>query len=39
MEDIHKIFSGFKKEFPGVHQQHEALGKEVHIPKKLIAFC
>lgn len=30
MEDIHKIFSQFKKEFPAVHQKHEALGKEVH---------
>jgi alkylhydroperoxidase/carboxymuconolactone decarboxylase family protein YurZ len=30
MEDIHKIFSEFKKEFPGVHQHHEALGREIH---------
>ena len=30
MEDIHKIFSQFKEEFPGIHQKHEALGKEVH---------
>jgi 4-carboxymuconolactone decarboxylase len=30
MEDIHKIFSRFKEEFPEVHQKHEALGKEVH---------
>ena len=30
MEDIHKIFSQFKKEFPEVYQMHEALGKEVH---------
>jgi 4-carboxymuconolactone decarboxylase len=30
MEDIHKIYSEFKKEFPGVYQHHEALGKEVH---------
>ena len=30
MEDIHQIFSQFKKEFPEVHQQHEALGKAVH---------
>ena len=30
MEDIHQIFSQFKKEFPEVHQKHEALGKEVH---------
>jgi alkylhydroperoxidase/carboxymuconolactone decarboxylase family protein YurZ len=30
MEDIHKIFSQFKSEFPEVHQKHEALGREVH---------
>ena len=30
MEDIHKIFSQFKEEFPEIHQKHEALGKEVH---------
>lgn len=30
MEDIHQIFSQFKNEFPGVHQKHEALGREVH---------
>jgi 4-carboxymuconolactone decarboxylase len=30
MEDIHKIFSQFKNEFPGVHKKHQALGKEVH---------
>jgi alkylhydroperoxidase/carboxymuconolactone decarboxylase family protein YurZ len=30
MKDIHKIYSEFKKDFPGVHQQHEALGREVH---------
>ena len=30
MEDIHKIFRQFKEEFPEVHKQHEALGKEVH---------
>ena len=30
MEDIHKIFSQFKKEFPEIHQQHEALGIAVH---------
>lgn len=30
MEDIHKIFTQFKKEFPGIHARHEALGKEVH---------
>jgi len=30
MEDIHKIFRQFKKEFPEVHLKHEALGKEIH---------
>jgi 4-carboxymuconolactone decarboxylase len=30
MEDIHKIFSQFKEEFPGIHARQEALGKEVH---------
>ncbi len=30
MEDIHKIFSKFKEEFPEIHAKQEALGKEVH---------
>jgi AhpD family alkylhydroperoxidase len=30
MEDIHAIFSQFKKEFPQVYAKHEALGREVH---------
>ena len=30
MEDIHKIFTLFKEEFPEVYAKHEALGKEVH---------
>jgi alkylhydroperoxidase/carboxymuconolactone decarboxylase family protein YurZ len=30
MEDIHKIFSEFKAEFPQIHARQEALGKEVH---------
>ncbi|MGD9225635.1 MAG: carboxymuconolactone decarboxylase family protein [Desulfobacterales bacterium] len=30
MEDVHKIFSQFKEEFPEIHLKHEALGKEVH---------
>jgi len=30
MEDIHEIFTRFKKEFPGVYNRHEALGKEIH---------
>jgi alkylhydroperoxidase/carboxymuconolactone decarboxylase family protein YurZ len=30
MEDIHKVFTRFKDEFPQVYARHEALGKEVH---------
>ena len=30
MEDIHKIFTLFKDEFPEVHAKHEALGQEIH---------
>ena len=30
MEDIHKIFSQFKEEYPEIHEKHEALGREVH---------
>lgn len=30
MEDIHKIFTKFKKEFPRVYSDHEALGREIH---------
>jgi alkylhydroperoxidase/carboxymuconolactone decarboxylase family protein YurZ len=30
MEDLHKIFSGFKEDFPKVYSDHEALGKEIH---------
>ena len=30
MEDVHKIFSQFKEEFPEVHNKHQALGKAVH---------
>jgi AhpD family alkylhydroperoxidase len=30
MQDIHKIFTQFKKEFPEIHTKHEALGKEIH---------
>ncbi len=30
MKDVHKIFSEFKKEFPGIHEKHAALGEEVH---------
>jgi hypothetical protein len=28
MKDLHKIFTVFKKEFPEVWAQYEALGKE-----------
>ena len=31
MEDIHDIFTTFKKEFPEVSAQHEALGEEIHL--------
>ena len=30
MDDIHKIFTRFKAEFPEVFAKHEALGKEIH---------
>jgi alkylhydroperoxidase/carboxymuconolactone decarboxylase family protein YurZ len=30
MEDVHKIFSQFKEEFPEINAKQEALGKEVH---------
>ena len=30
MEDLHKIFTKFREEFPGVYSDHEALGKEIH---------
>jgi alkylhydroperoxidase/carboxymuconolactone decarboxylase family protein YurZ len=30
MEDVHKIFSQFKEDFPEIHEKHEALGREVH---------
>jgi 4-carboxymuconolactone decarboxylase len=30
MKDIHTIFSEFKKDFPSVNSDHEALGKEIH---------
>lgn len=31
MEDIHDIFTTFKKAFPGVNEQYEALGEEIHL--------
>ena len=30
MEDLHKIFTKFKNEFPKAHTDYEALGKEIH---------
>ena len=30
MEDIHKIFTRFKEEFPEIYAKHEALGKQIH---------
>ena len=30
MKDLHKIFTVFKKDFPAVHKEHEALGKIIH---------
>ena len=30
MKDLHKIFTKFKKDFPEVYSDHEALGKEIH---------
>jgi len=30
MEDLHKIFTKFKKDFPRVYSDHETLGKEIH---------
>ena len=40
MKDIHKIFTTFKKEFPRVYSDHEALGREIHensgpLPEKI----
>lgn len=30
MEDIHEIFTKFRKDFPRVFSGHEAIGKEIH---------
>ncbi len=30
MRDLHDIFTEFKKDFPKVYSDHEALGKEIH---------
>ncbi len=30
MDDLHEIFTVFKKDFPEIYQGHEALGKKIH---------
>jgi 4-carboxymuconolactone decarboxylase len=30
MKDLHEAFTMFKKDFPGIHEGHEALGKIIH---------
>ena len=30
MDDLHEIFTVFKRDFPEIHQGHEALGKLIH---------
>jgi len=30
MKDLHKIFTKFKKDFPKVYSDYEALGREIH---------
>ena len=30
MEDVHEIFTVFKRDFPKVYADHQALGKEIH---------
>jgi 4-carboxymuconolactone decarboxylase len=30
MDDLHEIFTAFKKDFPKIYQGHEALGKKIH---------
>jgi len=30
MDDIHKIYSEFKDEFPEIHARYASLGKEIH---------
>ena len=30
MEDLHEVFTEFKKDFPNIYQGHEALGKLIH---------
>jgi AhpD family alkylhydroperoxidase len=40
MKDLHKIYTMFKKDFPGINAGHEALGEKIHkesgpLPEKL----
>ena len=40
MKDLHKIYTVFKKDFPGINAAHEALGDKIHkesgpLPEKL----
>ena len=30
MKDLHKIYTIFKKDFPGINAGHEALGEKIH---------
>ncbi len=30
MQDLHEIFTAFKKDFPAIYEGHEALGKVIH---------
>ena len=30
MDDLHEMFTIFKKDFPEIYQEHEALGKKIH---------
>jgi AhpD family alkylhydroperoxidase len=30
MDDLHEVFTVFKKDFPEIYQGHEALGKKIH---------
>jgi 4-carboxymuconolactone decarboxylase len=30
MDDLHEIFTVFKKDFPEIYQGHETLGKKIH---------
>jgi 4-carboxymuconolactone decarboxylase len=40
MEDLHEVFTMFKKDFPEIYNGHEALGKKIHeaggpLPEKI----